>query len=44
MFAGYLDMLRALPIGLGVVAYCAELGFDYEITKRELQSLDTGAC
>ena len=43
IFAAYLDMLRALPTGLGVVAYCAQLGFDYETTKRELRSLDTGA-
>ena len=36
MFEAHLTDLRALPTSLGVVGYCAYLGFDYENTKREL--------
>lgn len=43
MFATHLDMLRGLPTGLGVVAYCAHLGFDYETTKRDIFDVDPGA-
>lgn len=43
MFAAHLAMLRVLPTGFGVVAYCARLGFDYEATKREVFGFDPGA-
>jgi hypothetical protein len=43
ILVAHLAMLRALPTSFGVVAYCAQLGFDYETTKRELQSFDLGA-
>ena len=43
MFTAHLDMLRALPTGFGVVAYCARLGFDYETAKRDIFGFDPGA-
>ena len=43
MFTAHLDMLRALPTGFGVVAYCARLGFDYETAKRDACGPDPGA-
>ena len=43
MFTAHLDMLRALPTGFGVVAYCAHLGFDYETAKRDIFGFDPGA-
>lgn len=43
MFTAHLDILRALPTGFGVVAYCAHLGFDYETTKRDILGSDRGA-
>ena len=42
-FVAHLDMLRGLPTGFGVVAYCAHLGFDYETAKREVFGFDPGA-
>jgi hypothetical protein len=43
MFTAHLDMLRAIPTGFGVVAYCARLGFDYETTKRDILGSDPDA-
>jgi hypothetical protein len=43
MFVAHLAMLRGLPTGFGVVAYCAHLGFDYETTKRDIFGFDPGA-
>ena len=43
MFVAHLDMLRGLPTGLGGVAYCAHLGFDYAPAKRDLFDFDPGA-
>jgi hypothetical protein len=42
MFAAQLDMLRALPTGFGVVAYCAHLGFDYETSRRDVFGRNPG--
>ena len=39
-FVAHLDVLRGLPTGFGVAAYCARLGFDYETTKRDLFGFD----
>jgi len=36
LYQEWLERLRALPTDLGVEAYCASLGFDYESMKREL--------
>ena len=36
LYQEWIDELRALPTDLGVEAYCAWLGFDYESMKREL--------
>lgn len=36
LLAANLAALRALPTGMGVVAYCAWLGFDHDEAKREL--------
>jgi hypothetical protein len=41
--AAHLGMLRGLPTGFGVVAYCAHLGFDYETAKRDAFGFDPGA-
>jgi hypothetical protein len=38
MLSDYLAMLRSIPTGAGVVAYCARLGFDYETAKRAITS------
>jgi len=36
LYQEWIDELRALPTDLGVEAYCAWLGFNYESMKREL--------
>ena len=43
MLVAHLAELRALPTELGVVAYWAYLGFDYETAKRDVFDFDGGA-
>jgi len=44
MLTRELAALRTLPTGLGVVGYCAYLGFDYATAKAGIFGVDPGAA